>query len=262
MSCEIIADISCNHGGNMDVARRMIDAAANNGATYAKFQTWKVSRLKPGEWDNDGRRQLYEQAELSEENHRLLKSHCESKNIKFLTSCFSIKDLEFIKSLTPDIKIPSPECSNHDLVYAAIDSFDRVIVSTGASTYSEYALYASYSNVFLLHCVSAYPCPYENINMKKMDTLRELTTRYGYSGHSLGIHDAILAISKGAVIVEKHFTIDNDLPFRDNKFAILPYELRQITDYVKDYDAMMTEYGVDWQPNEQVVRERYSGRWQ
>ncbi len=262
MSCEIIADISCNHGGDMDLARRMIDAAAISGATYAKFQTWKVERLRTGDWDNDGRRELYRQAELSEENHNVLKNHCEVQGIRFLTSCFSIKDLEFIRSLTSEVKIPSPECSNYDLVYAAIDSFDKVIISTGASKYNEYALYASYDNVFLLHCVSCYPCLYENVNMNKMDAIHKLTPRYGYSGHGASIYDAILAISRGAQIVEKHFTIDHDLPFRDNKFAILPSELNQIVDFAEKYDSMMQEHGVNYQPCEQIVREGYTGRWQ
>lgn len=261
MVCEIIADISNNHGGDMDLACRMIDAAVESGAMYAKFQTWKVERLKPGEWDNDGRRELYRLSELDEDKHLFLKNHCDERGIKFLTSCFSARDLDFIRTFMDVVKIPSPECKNTELVYKAIELFGRVIISTGASTYSEYAQYANYKNVYLLHCVSSYPCPYQNINMRKMDTLKDLTPKYGYSGHGIGIYDALLAISRGAKIVEKHFTIDHDLPFRDNKFAILPDEMKQVVVFAKHYDEMVEDHGIDWQEGEKVVRERYSGRW-
>jgi N,N'-diacetyllegionaminate synthase len=262
MSCEIIAEISSNHGGDMSLARDMIDAAASSGADYAKFQTWKVSRLKAGPWDHDGRREIYEKAELSEDDHSMLKEHCDKKNIKFLTSCFSIKDLEFISGFMDCVKIPGTECRNKDLVWSALDLFEKVFVSIGASEYNEYLYYTMQEKIYLMHCVSMYPCPNENINMRRMKFLASFNERYGYSGHGQGVDDAILAIGMGAKVVEKHFTIDHNLPFRDNKFAILPSELKHIVEFSKNYNAMMIDYGSDSQTGEKEARERYAGRWE
>ena len=261
MSCEIIAEISCNHGGDMNLACDMIDAASECGANYAKFQTWKVSRLKPGPWNDDGRRELYEKAELSEDDHFMLKEYCDKKDIKFLTSCFSIKDLQFISQLMNCVKIPGTESKDRELVFSAVNSFDRVFVSIGSSNFGEYLYYTIQEKVYLMHCVSIYPCPDEQINMRRMKFLSSFNDRYGYSGHGQGIDDAILAICMGAKVVEKHFTIDHDLPFRDNKFAILPSELKQIVEFSKKYDNMMIDHGFDCQQGEKEVRERYSGRW-
>ena len=261
MTCEIIAEISSNHGGDMILARDMINAAAECGADYAKFQTWKVSRLKSGPWDHDGRREIYKKAELSEDDHFLLKEHCDKNGIKFLTSCFSMKDLEFISGFMDCVKIPGTECKNKDLVYLALDLFDKVFVSIGASNRSEYLYYTMQKQIYLMHCVSIYPCPNDKINMERMKYLSSFNDRYGYSGHGDGINDALLAIGMGAKIVEKHFTIDHDLPFRDNKFAILPSDLKQIVEFSKDRDSMMIDRGFNHQPEEKETRERYAGRW-
>ena len=262
MSCEIIAEISSNHSGDMSLAKDMIASAAENGANYVKFQTWKVDRLKPGPWDSDGRRKIYENSELSIDNHWLLKEYCEEKGVSFLTSCFSLHDLEFIRELTPVVKIPSPECSNKILVDKAIDIFDRVIMSVGASTREEYMQYANCKKVWLLHCVSVYPCPYDKVNMQKMIFLKQITPRYGYSGHALGAHDAMMAIALGAKVVEKHFTTDQTLPFRDNKFSILPEDLSVIRSFADSCEHMWINKGCDFQEEESVVREQYGRRWQ
>ena len=114
---KIIAEIGWNHMGDMNIATQMIKAAAENGADYAKFQTWSVDRLKPVEWDDDGRKQIYEKAELSFENHVHLMAECAKYGIEFLSSVFSIKDAELLKCLgIKEVKIPSFECRNAVLI--------------------------------------------------------------------------------------------------------------------------------------------------
>lgn len=257
----LIAELSCNFLGDMSLARDMIWAAKENGADYVKFQTWSEKRLKAGPWDRDGRREVYRKAELSEEQHRQLVEYCGQVGVRFLTSCFSEDDLTFIRTLTNEVKIPSPECPNRKLVDSACELFDRVFISTGATCRSEYAPYASRENVYLLHCVSIYPCPAWQVNLPKLKALASLTDRFGYSGHYFGIWDAIAAISLGAKVIEKHFTTDRSYEYRDNTYALLPGDLKQIRTYADELDQMVADSGSDYQEAEEVIRTVYSGRW-
>ena len=120
---QIIAEIGWNHMGDMDLARQMIVAAKECGADYAKFQTWHISNLKEGPWDKDGRRQIYEKAELTKEKHYTLLKICKEVGIQFLTSVFNENDVEFIASLTDKIKIPSTEMDNIPLIKTVIKHF-------------------------------------------------------------------------------------------------------------------------------------------
>ncbi|KKN13249.1 hypothetical protein LCGC14_1008230 [marine sediment metagenome] len=261
MRCKLIAELSWNHLGNIDLAKKMITSAKSSGADYVKFQTWKASCLKSGSWDNDGRREIYEQAELSKQNHHDLKDYCEKTGIAFLTSCFNVSDLEMIKSVSSVVKIPSTECSNKELVTKAIDNFETVFISTGTATFKEYSQWAKYLNVWLLHCVSSYPCELDCINLPRMQAIANLTERYGYSGHCSSIWDAIAAISMGAQIIEKHFTVDKNLPGRDNKFALLPEQFSKISEYNQAWQSMIQNRGINFQSCEIDQRVNYRGRW-
>ena len=262
----LIAEAGWNHLGDMDLAKRMIESAAEAGADYIKFQTWKVSRLKPGPWDTDGRREIYEKAELSEYNHWFLKETCEQSGIKFLTSCFSEKDLEFVRTLMSEVKIPSPEASNVGLVVKAKNLFDRVYLSTGACVFDEWDQWVGIPNITLMHCVSSYPCLSENFHNQKFNRIKYASStvqkRFGFSGHYPGIWDAIFAISNGATVIEKHFTLDHDLPGRDNKFAILPDELCRLREYVNYFVQAPGELPIDEILEcEEGYRKYHKGRW-
>jgi len=262
MKIDLIAEIGWNHMGDMALAARMINLAAKSGCDYAKFQTWKVDRLVPGPWDKDGRREIYEQAELSEEDHHYLKNVCDKYGIKFLTSCFCIDDLFFIRDLTNEVKIPSTECKNEKLVMSAVQNFDRVFVSVGATTLQEWEYLAKHDNVVLMHCVSNYPCNAGHVNLPKLRWMYEhVENAVGYSGHFEGPEDAIAAIGVGATVIEKHFTIDKDLPGRDNKFALYPSDFRRITKFARKFELMNRDWGVDYQKSEQDARDNYAGRW-
>lgn len=263
----LIAEIGWNHLGDMGLAERMIYAAAHSGATYAKFQTWDVSRLKPGEWDTDGRRELYEQSQLSREDHIRLISCCNRNNIKFLSSVFSLEDAQLLVELgCRDVKIPSFESRNKELIDYCSNNFDIVFLSTGTSTVdeiSESIRDASFKSckLYLLHCVSTYPCEYSMANISKMELLRALSPYVGYSDHIEGIDSAKIAIGFGAQVIEKHFTIDNLLPGRDNKFALEPMQMRLLANYIMDRKRMMVYHGPGYQAVEQNQRDNYTGRF-
>jgi sialic acid synthase SpsE len=258
---KLIAELGWNHMGDISIGKEMISAAKEAGADYAKFQTWKVERLIDGPWDHDGRRQIYEKAELTREKHQIFKDYCDSIGIKFLTSCFCIKDLDMVREFCDEVKIPSPEGYSTDLISQAIKKFDHVYLSTGASYVDEYIHRWTYENLTLLHCVSSYPCSIENINLPKLKFLQSVSPRVGYSGHYQGTYDAIAAISLGATVIEKHFTIDHDLPGRDNKFALLPDQFKEISDFNKVFSSMDMNRGLGIQDCENDYRTYQKGRW-
>ena len=112
-----------------------------------------------------------------------------------------------------------------------------------------------------MHCVSSYPLLEENVNFPKLKKIKDKHEDVGYSGHLNGIEDAIAAISLGAVVVEKHFTIDNELPGRDNKFALLPEEIKKIKKYIDVFYKMNQDKGIDVQECEMDIYKNYRGRW-
>tara|TARA_Y100000389_G_scaffold204115_1_gene255085 strand:- start:3296 stop:4111 length:816 start_codon:yes stop_codon:yes gene_type:complete len=263
---QIIAEIGWNHMGDMHLAEKMIINAALSGADFCKFQTWRVSNLKKGPWDKDGRIDIYKKAELTEDKHKKLLKICNQNGIKFMTSVFNINDIDFISSISNEIiKIPSHEVFNVDLIQKAQEKFKTVLISIGACTWNEFKnLYEKIDlnkNVYFLHCVSSYPLDAENVNMQKLGEIFKLHKKIGYSGHLSGIDDAILAISKGAQFIEKHFTIDNNLPGRDNKFAIKEHEMRRLVEFKNTYLKMMENKGLDVQECEMDIYKNYRGRW-
>ena len=233
---KVIAEIGWNHMGDMDLAEKMIISAAECGVDYCKFQTWSESNLKDGAWDGDGRREIYKKAQLSQEEHFFLQRVCDENSVKFMTSIFNISDLDFLKNMNMDvIKIPSHEVNNIELIKATLKEIDTVLVSTGASKWSEVNKIMNISDknrLVLMHCVSSYPCPPEKVNLPRIKKLKEISgNNVGYSGHYFGISDAIAAICHGVTIVEKHFTVDHELPGRDNKFAILPDKMAALCNF-------------------------------
>ena len=263
---KIISEIGWNHMGDMELAKKMILESQKAGADFAKFQTWRVKNLRNGPWESDGRLEIYKKAELSEDQHFDLYEFCESTNIKFLTSVFNDEDIPFLKKLNLEyIKIPSHEIYNKKLIKKAIDTFPKVLISTGASLWSEILdlikSVGNEPNIIYMHCTSAYPCDAEKINIPRMMELKKITKTIGYSGHFSGIDDAKIAISLGAKYVEKHFTINNELPGRDNKFAILPEDLKNLHNFRENFLKMTKDQGLDLQESEKDIYNNYRGRW-
>lgn len=262
---KLIAEIGWNHMGDMELAKKMIKEAAKAGADYCKFQTWSEKQLKKGSWDTDGRREIYKKAELTHDQHYELFDYCKQNKSNFLTTVFNINDVEFLSKVNNKIiKIGSPEVNNKELIIKCLEKFEIVLLSTGASKWIEIEklkkLNKNY-NLILFHCVSSYPCLDENVNMPRMEELKKITNKVGYSGHYSGIDDAIIALCNGASYIEKHFTIDNDLPGRDNKFAILPDQFAKIKSFRDKLETMTTSKGLNLQDCEYDTYKNVRGRW-
>ena len=269
---EIIAEIGWNHGGNMDLAKKMIKAASESGATYAKFQSWSEKRLVAGVWDEDGRREIYKKAELDEKKHIELIEYCNENSIEFLSSAFSIADAELLSKVNvKKVKIPSFESRNIDLIKFCDKNFDEIFMSIGTSKYEEALESISVvksAKISIMHCVSIYPGQYEKANMPKLvkmiselHDISDSVNRIGYSDHIVGVDSAKAAIGLGANIIEKHFTTDNNLPGRDNLFSIVPDDLKDLRNFADNFEKMMIPHGNDFQEGELETRNNYTGRF-
>lgn len=264
---ELIAEIGWNHMGDMGLADTMVMAAKVAGADYAKFQIFSTKNLKDGPWDKDGRREIYEKAQLSIHQIKKLIRTCDDARIKFLASVFSVEDARVLSSLgRTDVKIPSAEIRNKNLLKFCNDHFDRVFLSTGTARIDEIG--QAYSilgkpEVIMFHCVASYPCPMENANLTRIRNLRDsFVLPVGYSDHTEGIDAAKMSLEFDVDYIEKHFTTNKELPGRDNKFAITPSELRDLRYYMDERDKAMVQHGMDYQSCEAEMREVYSGRWE
>lgn len=262
----LIAEIGWNFLGNLNLAKKMIDEAKKSGADLVKFQLWNPKNLKKGDWDKDGRREIYEKAFLNKQKFKTLYDYSKKKKIKCFASIFSKTELENYLSVTNDlIKIPSHEAYNLNLIKECIKKFKLVLISCGCLTFNELKKLIKltrFKNVILMHCVSSYPLTSKNCNFKKFDYLKKFSNRVGYSGHYQGIDDALFAIEKKALIIEKHFTINHKLPGRDNKFALLPKDFKFLSNYILTRKYFEVDKGLDIQKCEKDIYKNYRGRWQ
>lgn len=268
---EYIAEIGWNFMGDMDLAEQMIQAAANSGATTVKFQYWNPAKLKSGPWDTDGRREIYEKAQLNKEKIELLSKLCETHTVNFLVSVFNEEDLEFVSQISTEaIKIPSHEVANLELIEAALKRFKKVHLSLGACEPEELQAAAKLvsslrpgdKNITAMHCVSSYPCEPKQINLPRLDHIAALfDNSIGLSDHTESGLVPALAIAKGATVIEKHFTIDRDLPGRDNKFAMLPEMFADMVAQCETANLAIIDHGIGAQDSERDTMNNYRGRW-
>ena len=249
----------------MNLAKKMIEEAFNSGAYFAKFQTWSVSRLKAGEWDQDGRRDIYNKAELSEDKHIELINYCHHLGISFMSSAFSVKDASLLNNLKQkSVKIPSFEVGNVALLKFCDQNFEELIISTGTATKSEIDQISNLVDIkksTIMHCVSSYPCGIENANLSRINYLLSKFPSVGYSDHVSGVDASIYALQYPLKYIEKHFTVDHELPGRDNKFAILPSELKRLTNHIQQRSKAFQDLGIDYQKIELSSRTEYRGRF-
>ena len=266
----LVAEIGWNFLGNIDLAKKMIIAAKKSGADAVKFQIWDPKFLKKGQWDKDGRRQIYEKAFLTKKKYEELKKFSKKNSIKCFSSAFNIDGLKLLKNLKDNwIKIPSHEAYNLNLIRQALKDFKKVIISAGCLKKKELLKLLKLlkskkkfmDKTVLLHCVSSYPLLAENCNFHKFQYLKEKFHNVGYSGHFQGIEDAVYALFSGATLIEKHFTINNNLPGRDNKFALCQKDFAKLNSYRDKYKKFMISKGLDLQNCEKDIYKNYRGRW-
>ena len=264
---KIVSEIGWNHMGDITLAKEMISASKENGADFVKFQTWSVERLKNGPWDEDGRLEIYKKAELTKDQHVELYEYSNKVGIKFFSSVFSIEDAKLLSEVQNKyVKIASFDSDNIDLLKFCNDNFETMFISTGTKTVDEVKGSVIKenipdANVVVLHCISSYPLEPKNANLPRINSFKKIYDKVGYSDHTFGVETTKVALEYDIDIVEKHFTLDRDLPGRDNKFAILPHELKDLSDYIKLREESKTFHGDGYLECEQESRDVMTGRF-
>jgi N,N'-diacetyllegionaminate synthase len=255
----IIAEAGVNHNGSIDTAKKLIDEAKNAGADYVKFQTFKAANLvtkaaKKAEYQiantsdsgEDNQFQMLKALELSLDDHLELISYCKEKNIKFLSTAFDLESIDLLSNLNIDLfKIPSGEITNLPYLKKIGKSGKKVILSTGMCTLedieSAIAVLAAQgvnrSELVVLHCNTEYPTPYEDVNLRAIKSIEsQLGVATGYSDHTPGIEVPIAAVALGAIVIEKHFTLDRNMPGPDHKASLEPSELKQMVTAIRNIE--------------------------
>lgn len=268
LTIEYIAEIGWNFMGDISLAEQMIADAKAAGASTAKFQYWNPEKLKPGAWDTDGRRQIYEQAYLSNDKISHLMQCCAANEINFLISAFNVEDAKLIHSLgIRAIKIPSHASHNVLLHDFSVNHFDEIYVSLGACSKKELVaaidVYDAVkgANWVGMHCVSSYPCEASNANLPRMVRLKDRIEKIGFSDHTTNVITPALAVALGAVVIEKHFTSDKALPGRDNQFALNKDEFSQMVVNCEMAFQSMLDHGDEALLCEQDTISNYRDRW-
>ena len=223
----ICAELGINHDGSLDKAKRLIDSAKSAGASGCKFQMFNSHRL----W-GDGR---IAHLELNKAALVELANHAKQAGIEFLCTPFGIPEVDFLAPLVKRMKIASGCIARYDLLAAVRKTKLPVILSTGMSDLDDirFALKHLGPDVTLLHCTSSYPCPINAVNLKAIDTLRMFHLPVGYSDHTASIVVPIAAAARGAVVIEKHLTLDRNAAGPDHRASIEPAHFRVMVDGIR-----------------------------
>lgn len=261
----IVAEIGNNHEGDFQLAKKMIKMAAKAGVDAVKFQKIipdKLISIKK----NDRIKQL-KKYQLNEKEFLSLKEFANKQNVQFLSTPFDIKSAMFLNSIIPAYKVASSDINFYALIDYIAKTGKPIILSTGASEINEIKKSIEYikkiwrnnnihQEIALLHCVSCYPTSFDQINLRSIDFLREkISCTIGFSDHTIGIDAAIIAASRGARIIEKHFTIDkNYSSFRDHKLSADPQEMKELVEKVKKIDNILGNYSKHVMPCEKAIK--------
>jgi N,N'-diacetyllegionaminate synthase len=256
----VIAEAGVNHNGDIDLAFKLVDAAARAGADMVKFQTFRAQNLvtrgarKAGYQERQtgtGESQLdmLRRLELDESSHRGLLAHCKASGIGFLSTGFDSQSVDLLLELGVDwLKIPSGEITNLPYLRHIGGAGRQVILSTGMADQDETgqalaALEAAgtpRSAITVLHCTTEYPAPMASVNLRAMLTLRDaFGVRVGYSDHTRGIEVAVAAVALGACVIEKHFTLDRGLPGPDHQASLEPDELAAMVSSIRNVEVAL-----------------------
>lgn len=255
--CFIIAEAGVNHNGDLDRAKKMIDAAAWAKVDAVKFQAFTaeglVTRTAPKakyQADNTGNAtesqfEMLKRLELTAGQHGLLKRYCEEKGLLYLASPFDEASSDLLEELEVALyKIPSGEITHPAFLQHVARKKKPMIVSTGMSTLEEVhqavrdITETGNRNLILLHCVSSYPADPKEVNLRAMQTMQKsFDFPVGFSDHTLGWEIPLAAVALGACLIEKHFTLDRGLPGPDHAASIEPKELREMVDAIRKVEA-------------------------
>lgn len=254
----IIAEAGVNHNGDVQLAKKLCLAAKNAGADVVKFQTWITEKIittnvEQAEYQqkNTGRNEsqfdMLKSLELSYDEFSEVKNYCDAIGIVFASTADEEGSLDFLVELgIPFIKIGSGDIGNISYLRYIGQKKMPVILSTGMSNLAdvENSLQAlrdgGATEITLLHCTTNYPCPYDAVNLKAMDTLKNaFGLPVGYSDHTEGIEVAIAAVARGAGVIEKHFTLDKNMEGPDHKASTEPAEFKAMVESIRHIESAL-----------------------
>lgn len=262
MSVLIIAEAGVNHNGDMEIAKRLIDVAADAGADLVKFQTFSAERLATqiapkADYQNQTTDQtesqfaMLKQLELSTEMHEVLIAYCQQRNIGFFSTGFDIQSLDYLASLGADLfKIPSGEITNLPYLRRVGGFGKPVILSTGMANLGEIEAALDVletagtprTQITVLHCNTEYPTPMQDVNLRAMCSIRDaFGAAVGYSDHTAGIEVPIAAVALGATVIEKHLTLDQNLPGPDQRASLEPNEFAAMVRAIRNIEQALGE---------------------
>lgn len=253
--CFIAAEIGINHNGDMELAKKMIDAAADAGADSVKFQNYKTEdflsdRTLMYTYKSQGRTvtepqfDMFKRCELSIEQIEELRLHCEERGVVFFSTPTGLDGInDLVKAGAPLLKNGSDYLTHLPLIKYMAASGLPTILSTGMANLGEIEdavtafKEAGGDELLLLHCTSSYPTPADQVNLRKIQTLRTMfECPIGFSDHSWGITAALGAVALGACFVEKHFTLSKDLPGPDHAFSSDPHEFLELVKGIRELE--------------------------
>lgn len=260
MKTIIIAEAGVNHNGDIDLAKTLIDKAAISGVDYVKFQTFKAKYLvskkaqkadyqKQTTGNKETQFEMLKKLELDEAAHQLLIAYCKSKEVKFLSTAFDLESIDLLYNLGIELyKIPSGEITNYPYLKKIANKKLPVILSTGMANMNEIENAFSVllqnglqkDQITILHANTEYPTPMRDVNLKAMLTIADrFNTKVGYSDHTNGIEIPIAAVTLGASVIEKHFTLDKTMEGPDHKASLEPQELNAMVDAIRNIELAM-----------------------
>jgi len=275
----IIAEAGVNHNGSMDLARQLIDAAAAAGADYVKFQTFKADKIaskfaRKAAYQqrttaaDESQLQMLKKLELDEAAHHELIAYCRQLNIQFLSTPFDVDSIDLLRGLGIELgKIPSGEITNLPYLRKMAATFQQLVLSTGMADMQEIEAALKVitgqgfdkEKITVLHCNTEYPTPFEDVNLKAMHSIaQKFNVLVGYSDHTPGIEVPIAAVALGAVLIEKHFTIDRGLEGPDHKASLEPQELKQMIDSIRHIEKALG--GVIKEPSPSEIKNKAIAR--
>lgn len=254
----IIAEAGVNHNGSMEIAKKLIEAAANAGVDYVKFQTFNADKLvsknaKKADYQqknmlesDDSQYAMLKKLELSQAQHLELIDYCNEKGIKFFSTAFDLDSIDFLETLKLGLwKVPSGEITNYPYLKRIALKHEPVILSTGMCEMedieSAIAVFLKFGlnkeQITILHCNTEYPTSMEDVNLKAMKTIADkFGIKVGYSDHTLGIEVPIAAVALGACIIEKHFTLNRNMDGPDHKASLEPDELNAMVKAIRNIE--------------------------
>ncbi|TKX82269.1 N-acetylneuraminate synthase [Halorubrum sp. SD626R] len=254
--CYILAEAGVNHNGDIELAKELVNVAVEAGANAVKFQTFNTAQLVTERTETAGYQQrsgnidqyeMLQSLELQPGEFRELREHCLDCGIEFLSTPYDARSVELLASLGVDrYKIASADLVNKPLLERAAETGSEIIISTGMATPEEIVRAVGWLNeagaeqVAMLHCVSTYPADFDQLNMRFIQTLDNLfDVPVGYSDHTLGIEAPVVAVSLGATVIEKHFTLDRSMDGPDHEASLEPDELDAMVTAVRNAEESL-----------------------